>query len=144
MADRFDAGWAWQPYRPSDDNPWDVRKVGHLYRRAAFGADWEQLQAGVTAGPDALITQLLDDGGLAEFDERMKPLADQALKAGAETVECGQGATVTSPPPKQPRSTAAFHAPRIRWGYTSILTGSSISVLNAFRSSAPTAPSTTR
>ena len=33
---------AWEPYRPTADNPWDLRKVGHLYRRAAFGATWDE------------------------------------------------------------------------------------------------------
>ena len=35
---KFDPDQAWQPYRPSAEAPWDSRRVGHLYRRAAFGA----------------------------------------------------------------------------------------------------------
>ena len=54
---------AWEPYRPSADNPWDLRKVGHLYRRAAFGATWDELQAGVAAGPEKTIGALLAGGG---------------------------------------------------------------------------------
>jgi uncharacterized protein (DUF1800 family) len=53
---------AWQPYRPSADNPWDLRKVGHLYRRASFGATWDELQAGLSAGPEKTIAQLLAGG----------------------------------------------------------------------------------
>ena len=37
---------AWEPYRPTADNPWDLPKVGHLYRRAAFGATWAELDSG--------------------------------------------------------------------------------------------------
>lgn len=69
MANAIDPRWAWEAYRPSNQQPWDLRKVGHLYRRAAFGATWAELQAGVTAGPEKCIDQLLQGGpGLAEFE----------------------------------------------------------------------------
>src|SRR5262245_8066056 len=69
MADAIDPRWAWEPYRPSEESPWDIRKVGHLYRRAAFGATWAELQAGLKAGPDKLITDLLQgDSARPEFD----------------------------------------------------------------------------
>src|SRR5438105_4191027 len=50
---------AWERYRPSDAAPWDVKKAGHLYRRAAFGASTADLQAAVRDGPDATITALV-------------------------------------------------------------------------------------
>lgn len=53
---------AWQPYKPSASNPWDLRKVGHLYRRAAFGATWDELHAGVAAGAEKTIDKLLAGG----------------------------------------------------------------------------------
>jgi uncharacterized protein (DUF1800 family) len=60
---------AWEPYRPSDKNPWDLKKVGHLYRRAAFGADWHELQAGLELGPEKLVDRLLKGGpGLDDFE----------------------------------------------------------------------------
>ncbi|MGH7172577.1 MAG: DUF1800 domain-containing protein [Gemmataceae bacterium] len=72
----LDPRWAWQPYRPSKEVPWNRQWVGHLYRRAAFGATHAELEAGVKAGPEALIAQLLKGGpGLAEFDAEMTPLA---------------------------------------------------------------------
>jgi len=50
--------------------------VGHLYRRAAFGATHAELETGVKAGPETLIAQILTGGtGLAEFDAEMEPLA---------------------------------------------------------------------
>jgi len=33
----LDPKTAWQPYTPTAGDPWDARKVGHLYRRAGFG-----------------------------------------------------------------------------------------------------------
>ena len=72
----LDPRWAWQPYRPSKEAPWDLQRVGHLYRRAAFGATHAELEAGLKAGPEALIVQFLKGGpGLAEFDAEMAPLA---------------------------------------------------------------------
>jgi uncharacterized protein (DUF1800 family) len=58
----FDARTAWEPYRPSADNPWDRRKVGHLYRRAAFGATADELDRGVKDGPEKTLARLLDGG----------------------------------------------------------------------------------
>src|SRR5437588_9362404 len=70
----IDPRWAWEPYRPTGANPWDLRKAGHLYRRAAFGATWDELQACVADGPDVAVEKLLrgrDDAGL-EADLRTK------------------------------------------------------------------------
>jgi uncharacterized protein (DUF1800 family) len=69
MPDAINVRWAWEAYKPSDKNPWDVRKVGHLYRRAAFGVNAHELQAGLELGPDKLVTLLLKGGpGLADFE----------------------------------------------------------------------------
>jgi len=35
---------AWQRYRPSADSPWNIKRAGHLYRRAAFGATIAELR----------------------------------------------------------------------------------------------------
>src|SRR4051794_26355502 len=75
-ATKIDPRWAWEPYRPSAREPWDVRKVGHLYRRAAFGATHAELEAGVKEGPAKVLARLFEGGpGLKEFDARMAPLA---------------------------------------------------------------------
>jgi uncharacterized protein (DUF1800 family) len=58
-ATMIDPRWAWESYRPTDQNPWDLRKAGHLYRRAAFGATWDEQQAAVADGPDKAIDKLL-------------------------------------------------------------------------------------
>jgi uncharacterized protein (DUF1800 family) len=73
---KIDPGWAWQRYRPTPAEPWDLRRVGHLYRRAGFGATWDQLQEGVRAGPDAVLEQIFKGSPGAEaFDAEMAPLA---------------------------------------------------------------------
>jgi len=62
MANTIDPRHAWERYTPDDTRPWDLKKVGHVYRRAAFGATWRELEEGVKVGPDKLIDRLLEGG----------------------------------------------------------------------------------
>lgn len=55
-----DPAWAWAPYEPTDSAPWNLARAAHLYRRAAFGADWSQLQQALSNGPQRTIDQLLN------------------------------------------------------------------------------------
>jgi uncharacterized protein (DUF1800 family) len=50
---------AWAPYRPTAADPWDLRKVAHLHRRAGFGATWAELQRDLKDGPEASVDRLL-------------------------------------------------------------------------------------
>ncbi|MHC4369498.1 MAG: DUF1800 domain-containing protein [Planctomycetota bacterium] len=54
-----DPRWAWVAYEPDDGRPWNLARAGHLYRRAAFGADWSQLQRALADGPQRTIDKLL-------------------------------------------------------------------------------------
>ncbi|HXG08375.1 MAG TPA: DUF1800 domain-containing protein [Gemmataceae bacterium] len=81
MADAIDPRWAWEPYRPSASSPWDLRKVGHLYRRAAFGATWAELQVGLQAGPEKAVADLLQgDPGRPEFDADRKFVTNHIVR----------------------------------------------------------------
>jgi uncharacterized protein (DUF1800 family) len=78
----IDPHWAWQTYVPSGKCPWDITKVGHLYRRAAFGANWSELQAGLNDGPDKTVDKLLAGGsGLETFDKQTAALARTITQA---------------------------------------------------------------
>jgi hypothetical protein len=57
--DKLDPAEAWQPWRPSDQDPWGPRWAGHLYRRATFGANPVELRRAVEAGPAATLDRLL-------------------------------------------------------------------------------------
>jgi uncharacterized protein (DUF1800 family) len=72
----IDPRWAWEPYRPTADNPWDLRKAGHLYRRAAFGAAWGELQAVVQAGPEQAVADLLRGREDEAFERNARAAAD--------------------------------------------------------------------
>ncbi|MBX7104347.1 MAG: DUF1800 domain-containing protein [Gemmataceae bacterium] len=62
----IDPRWAWAAYAPSAAAPWNLQRVGHLYRRAAFGANWAELQAGLSSGPEKTVDALLAGGPDAE------------------------------------------------------------------------------
>jgi uncharacterized protein (DUF1800 family) len=48
--DKLDPAEVWEPWEPDDKSPWNLKWAGHLYRRAAFGASREELQAAVKLG----------------------------------------------------------------------------------------------
>ncbi|MBW8041394.1 MAG: DUF1800 domain-containing protein [Planctomycetes bacterium] len=54
-----DPGWAWSAYQPDAQRPWTLAQAGHLYRRAAFGATWDQLQQALSDGPQRTLDKLL-------------------------------------------------------------------------------------
>ncbi len=49
----------WQPWRPSDKDPWNLRWAGHLYRRAGFGASNARLREAVGQGFEATLDRLM-------------------------------------------------------------------------------------
>src|SRR5262245_21417599 len=58
-----DPKWAWAAYEPSAETPWNLDRAAHLYRRAAFGGTWAELQAALTAGPQGTLEKLVSAGG---------------------------------------------------------------------------------
>ncbi len=107
-----DPGWAWQPYRPTAAQPWNLARVGHLYRRAAFGATFAELEAGVKAGPEAVLDQLFKGGpGLADFDAEMGPLAQSIARAnnGQQLRAWWLARMLYTPHPLQEKLTLFWH-----------------------------------
>jgi uncharacterized protein (DUF1800 family) len=67
-APRIDPTWAWQRYRPDRERPWDIKRVGHLYRRAGFGATFAELSEGVRAGVEAAVDGFFSARPSADLD----------------------------------------------------------------------------
>ncbi len=65
----IDPRWAWQRYRPSDAEPWNHKKVGHLFRRAGFGASLAEMETALQSGLDAAIDRLLQNRSDPAGDE---------------------------------------------------------------------------
>lgn len=110
--DAIDPKWAWEPYQPSDQSPWDLKKVGHLYRRAALGASWPELQAGLQLGPEKAIALLLEGGPKQdEFDQLTSPLAASLARAnnGLQARAWWLYRMVYSPHPLREKLTLFWH-----------------------------------
>jgi uncharacterized protein (DUF1800 family) len=108
----MDPQWAWAPYRPTAQSPWDLKRVGHLYRRAAFGATWDELEAGLKAGPDSTIDLLLQGRpGQPELDKLTAPLAESITKAnsGRQARAWWAYRLLYSPQPLQEKLTLFWH-----------------------------------
>ncbi|MEA2631213.1 MAG: hypothetical protein QOE66_1432 [Chloroflexota bacterium] len=71
----------WVRYEPGADDPWDLRKVAHLHRRAGFGATRAELIRDRDAGPAASVDRLLSPPE-TPTDERE---AAEGLRATART-----------------------------------------------------------
>jgi hypothetical protein len=74
----IDPAWAWSEYHPGKERPWTLKKAGHLFRRAAFGASWPELQTALQEGPRPTIDRLLqiDPGKSATFYRQVDALAE--------------------------------------------------------------------
>ncbi|MBA4062743.1 MAG: DUF1800 domain-containing protein [Isosphaera sp.] len=66
----LDPKTAWLPYEPTRADPWDARKVGHLHRRAGFGATAADLAAGVADGHEKTLDRVL--AGRPEDDDFLR------------------------------------------------------------------------
>ena len=58
----IDPEWAWQPFQPDADRPWNRRRAAHLFRRAAFSGTHEELAVAVQDGIEPTIEKILDAG----------------------------------------------------------------------------------
>jgi uncharacterized protein (DUF1800 family) len=73
---RIDPKWAWEAYRPSDKAPWDERRAGSLYRRAAFGATAAELDRAVNDGAEKTIDALFQGGpGQDDYEKISQQMA---------------------------------------------------------------------
>ncbi len=103
-----DPALAWKPWQPDEKTPWNLKWAGHLYRRAAFGAGWPELQEALKKGPEAALDSLLAG----------KPLIDP----GYTTAQFNQ--IVDAPPKSQARYRSFEETNEIqaRWLYAMVYT----------------------
>lgn len=78
----------WLAYSPTDEAPWDARRVVHLHRRAVFGPTWGDVQRDLTEGPQAAVTRVLDgkcrsEGTAAEFEHLAGVIEAAAVESGS-------------------------------------------------------------
>lgn len=80
---------AWQPH-DFTAAPLDLRSAAHLFRRAGFAANRQELSAAVEAGGQATIRRLLTPvANAAAFDAQMDSVAKLTLAAGSPVALSG-------------------------------------------------------
>ena len=77
----------WAPYVPTDDCPWNLRRVVHLHRCAGFAATWGEIQRDLKDGPHVSIDRVLagksaTDGVPEEFHKTADLLGEAAAPSG--------------------------------------------------------------
>jgi uncharacterized protein (DUF1800 family) len=106
----IDPKWAWSRYTPTRDNPWDLKKAGHLYRRAAFGATWDELRSAERLDPHVAIDRLLK-GGSADGD--FAKTAEVMNRAARTNINLARGWWLTrmleGPHPLREKMTLFWH-----------------------------------
>jgi uncharacterized protein (DUF1501 family) len=50
----------WTSYQPTDETPWNLKRVVHLHRRAAFAAPWEIIQRDINDQPAIAVDRILN------------------------------------------------------------------------------------
>ncbi len=78
----IDADWAWAPFEPTLEVPWDLRSAAHLYRRAGFCADWGTISDAVTRDPISVVKELVEAREQDSFLADMRGLLRAALATG--------------------------------------------------------------
>ena len=72
----------WKRWTPSDEQPWNLRRVAHLHRRAGFGASWEDLQRDVDSGHESVLARVLEGvhaDGAGQFDALIEHVGQAAV-----------------------------------------------------------------
>ena len=80
------ADMAWEPWEPTEENPWNRRLAAHLLRRTSFGASNAELDEAVAQGPaecvDLMLAACLDGNTATQpFVDEMESMA-AGLAAG--------------------------------------------------------------
>jgi uncharacterized protein (DUF1800 family) len=102
----------WARYEPSAEDPWDVRKVAHLHRRAGFGATRAELLRDVAAGPEASVERLLRPAALgpleAEAIDGLRQTARSSSNLDLLKV-CWLNRIIHGPDPLREKLTLSWH-----------------------------------
>jgi uncharacterized protein (DUF1800 family) len=102
----------WAPYQPKPDDPWDLRKVAHLHRRAGFGATRAELLRDLKAGPEASVDRLFHPAKLpteaAEAIDSLRRTASTSSNIDLLKV-CWLNRIVHGPDPLREKLTLFWH-----------------------------------
>jgi uncharacterized protein (DUF1800 family) len=107
---------SWSPYQPNDTTPWNLERVVHLHRRAAFAATWKEIERDLHDGPEATVARLVE--GQARLEGVPEGFESLATIIGQAAVDSGSAERLKawwlyrclfSPHPLQERLTLMWH-----------------------------------
>lgn len=73
---------SWSTWIPSGEQPWDVKRITHLHRRAGFAPNWTTIQTSQRIGFDATLEAILDHSpspSAAAFETMSQTIGDAAV-----------------------------------------------------------------
>lgn len=107
----IDPSWAWSTYQPADESPWDMSAAAHLYRRAGFGATYEELTAAVKRQPAELVDELVAAKEPESYRAQIRSLIQAALATGNSKSLSAQWVyrMLTTPAPLLEKMTLFWH-----------------------------------
>ncbi len=78
---------SWQPWVPTEKQPWDARRVAHLHRRAGFAGTWKEIQRDIAAGHAATVERFLNGKAYEtavpeDFESLAELIGDAAATSG--------------------------------------------------------------
>ena len=78
----------WSTYRPTDDTPWNLRRVVHLHRRVVFGACSSEVHRDLATDPQEAVARVLDgrvrkEGVPDRFEHLAGVIGDSAVDSGS-------------------------------------------------------------
>lgn len=83
MQESIDPDWAWSPYLPDAERPWDVARAAHLFRRAGLAAAAPTISTALDSSPVDVVRQLMTrDSQANEFSSSADRLTQTILRGG--------------------------------------------------------------
>ncbi len=106
----------WKKYQPSQSLPWNIQRVNHLHRRAAFGATWGELQRDLHDGVEASVSRLLEGEARSysqrdDFESMSRIIGESAVRSEDEQrlKAWWQFRCLFTPDPLQEKLTLMWH-----------------------------------
>ncbi len=83
--------WAWQPWSPSDEEPWNEARVQLMFRRGGFGASPQQRREALRGGPKVTLAILKGEDRSAAGRRETFELDSEAIGTSVRTGSSSEG-----------------------------------------------------
>lgn len=111
MTQNIDPDWAWSPFVPDANTPWDLQAAAHLFRRAGFCATRAELESAIAEPPAKVVDRLVNGPEPEQYRQQAESLAQSALATGSmqQLGAWWSWRMLTTPAPLQEKMTLFWH-----------------------------------